>query len=431
MHKILLVDDNENNRLTLELLLEEIEGLEILEAEDGQIAIDMCVEHDFDLIFMDIMMPRVDGFEATKAIKNSGHKAMIIALSALDDDASKNKMMALGAEDYLTKPIDSELFKVRINNYLSIIEKRKSIVHDQEALNPFNKNVYNRTITFRIKNEDSLAEFWDYWLGGKKEALDLSDCIRIIYGFSLWILKYEKELNIIVEESHEKLYMMLTKASTIKKNIIRNLLLKHYANAQYILNADLLTFQLDKMANTQKDDTKEILEISDEKKKILSKMHNNAVGAAEYVNEIAIAFMGKIDGLEYINDETDKAIIEFEQQPSRKSLGVVCENFEEYLKVLQLLVDFEHLAFALQTLMQFLEGITEEQFEESKVKSLVSMLLNLLHDLESWRVNVFVEQSARDIHYLDASLLSSCIQLEAVFEDKAVDEDDGGDLEFF
>lgn len=65
MSKILLVDDNDNNRLTLELLLEEMDGIEVFEAADGQIAIDMCKESEFDLIFMDIMMPNVDGFEAT------------------------------------------------------------------------------------------------------------------------------------------------------------------------------------------------------------------------------------------------------------------------------------------------------------------------------------------------------------------------------
>ena len=69
MVKVLIVDDNDNNRLTLNLLLEEVEGVEIYEAEDGQIAVEMCVKQHYDLIFMDIMMPNLDGFEATKLIK--------------------------------------------------------------------------------------------------------------------------------------------------------------------------------------------------------------------------------------------------------------------------------------------------------------------------------------------------------------------------
>lgn len=427
MRKILLVDDNDNNRLTLELLLEEIENVEVFEAHDGEEAISMCQKENYDLIFMDIMMPRVDGFEATKAIKESGHKAMIIALSALDDEASKHKMMSLGAEDYLTKPVDAELFQMRVKNYLMIIDKRKKKVFDLEAINPFNKNVFNRSYNFRINSEEALAEFWDYWLNGTKNILDLSDCVRIIYGFGLWLLKRDKRFHIIAEESNEKLYITLFDISLIKKNVIRNLLLKHYPNAQYILNEGTLSFQLDKMVMQEK----ESIEISDEKKEILKKTHNNTIHASDYVNNTAINLMGKIDGLEEINNEIDEAILIFEDNPSTKTLYSVIENFEEYNKVLQQLDDFEHLAFAINTLMTFLSSITQEQLSPEKVKNLASMLLNLLHDLESWRQNVFILQNARDIHYLDASLLSSCIQMEAVFDDKALADEDEGELEFF
>lgn len=431
MRKILLVDDNENNRLTLELLLEEIENVEIFEATDGQEAIDICKAHDFELIFMDIMMPNVDGFEATETIKASGSKAMIIALSALDDEGSKNKMLALGAEDYLTKPINSELFMVRVKHYLSIVEKRLNRIFDTEALNHFNKNVYSRTINFRIASEDSLAEFWDYWLSGKTDVLDLSDCVRIIYGFGLWLLKQKKKCSIVVEESDEKLYMMLLGSDGIKKSIVRNILLKHYANAQYIVNDNILTFQLEKTNILTSSEKKESVEISAAKKEVLKKTHINTLAAIDYVNQTAISLMNKIDGLEEINNEIDEAILNFEEKPSVETLRLVCQNFEEYNRVLQQLDAFEHLAFAIDTLMNFLSAITQEQLSEDKVTNLASMLLNLLHDLESWRQNVFILQNARDIHYLDASLLSSCIQMEAVFEDKEVDEDDGGDLEFF
>lgn len=95
------------------------------------------------------------------------------------------------------------------------------------------------------------------------------------------------------------------------------------------------------------------------------------------------------------------------------------------------MVDFQHLGFAVQTLINFLATLTEEQFEGDKIKKLSSMLINLLHDLNSWRENVFITQVARDIHYLDASLLSSCIQIEAIFEEKSVDVGADDEIEFF
>lgn len=427
MVKVLIVDDNDNNRLTLNLLLEETEGVQVFEAEDGQLAVEMCVKEHYDLIFMDIMMPNLDGYEATRYIKQVQKNAMIIALSALDDEVSKNKMLSLGAEDYLTKPLSSELFAVRIHHYLQIIRRRgRKTEATSHVLNPFDTKVYSRSMTFRVDKEDSLGEFWDYWLNGEKNIINLSDCVRLLYGFGLWILKNDQFFNIVVEESSEKVYMMLVHNGAIKSNIIKNLLLKHFPNAKYILTNDMLSFQLDIEVK------KSSIEVSDDVKKVLTKSHDNALDAKEYIENTAISFMGKIDGLEAINDETDKAILDFEKTPNKRTAMIISDNFQEYADVLEELVDFAHLGFAIQTLVNFLTTLTEDQFEAEKVKKLSSMLLNLLHDLGAWRENVFITQVARDIHYLDASLLSSCIQIEAIFEEKSADvEGEDNELEFF
>ena len=426
MIRVLIVDDNDNNRLTLNLLLEEVDGLELYEAEDGQVAVEMCVKQHFELVFMDIMMPNMDGFEATKLIKQVQKNCMIIALSALDDQDSKNKMLSLGAEDYLTKPIDAQLFSTRIKHYIRIITLRnKAITATAQALNPFDTKVYSRSTTFRIDKEEALGEFWDYWLRGEKNIIDLSDCVRLMYGFGLWLLKNEQSFSIVMEESCDKVYMMLAHQGAIKGIIIKNLLLKHFPQAKYILTKEMLSFQLDFEVK------KASIEVSDEAKKILSKTHDNVLCASEYIENSAISFMSKIDGLETINDETDRAILAFERAPNKRTVMIIGDNFQEYADVLEELVDFAHLGFAIQTLINFLTTLTEDQFEETKVKKLSSMLLNLLHDLSSWRDNVFITQVARDIHYLDASLLSSCIQIEAIFEEKSADVSGDDDIEFF
>jgi len=432
MCRVLIVDDNDNNRLTLNLLLEEVEDVEIFEAEDGQVAVEMCVKNHFDLIFMDIMMPNMDGFEATQYIKQVNKKSMIIALSALDDDASKNRMLALGAEDYITKPLNAEHFLQRLKQYIRIIALRNlEIPKYPRAINPFTTHVFHRSITFRIDNEESLAQYWDYWLNGEKNIINLSDCVRIIYGFALWLLKHEYECSILVEENEEKLYMMLLHVKPLRSNIIKNILLKHFANAKYILSNEMLTFQLDKEVQETRRDTDDVMVVSDEAKKILSKTHDNVFSAVDYVNSTAISFLSKIDGLETINDETDKAILIFEKEPNKYNLSIIYDNFQEYAIILAELMEFEHLGFAVRTLINFLGTLTEEQFDVEKSKRLAAMLLNLLHDLSTWRENVFITQIARDIHYLDSSLLSSCIQIEAIFDEKSLETNDDDDIEFF
>lgn len=70
----------------------------------------------------------------------------------------------------------------------------------------------------------------------------------------------------------------------------------------------MLTFQLDKEVKETKRDTDSVMVVSDEAKEILSKTHDNVFSAVDYVNSTAISFLSKIDGLETINDEIDKAI---------------------------------------------------------------------------------------------------------------------------
>ncbi len=126
---ILIVDDNANNRMILRLLLEDYTDEHNInfttdEAKDGIEAIDKCKENDFDLVFMDIMMPNINGIEATKIIRETNNKIMIIAVSAVDDSARQKQILNAGAEDYISKPINAEIFVNRIDNYISLIESR-------------------------------------------------------------------------------------------------------------------------------------------------------------------------------------------------------------------------------------------------------------------------------------------------------------------
>lgn len=97
MIKVLVVDDNKDNRMTIKLLLEDFEEILLIEAEDGKKAVEITAPIMPDLIFMDIMMPVMDGVEATKEIRKFDKKVLIVALSALSDDNHQSKMLKAGA----------------------------------------------------------------------------------------------------------------------------------------------------------------------------------------------------------------------------------------------------------------------------------------------------------------------------------------------
>jgi CheY-like chemotaxis protein len=108
--KILIVDDDVRNIFALTSLLER-QQIEVLYAENGREGIEMLQAHpDINLVLMDIMMPEMDGYETTRAIRQiSEFQALpIIALTAKAMQGDREKCIEAGASDYITKPVDPE-----------------------------------------------------------------------------------------------------------------------------------------------------------------------------------------------------------------------------------------------------------------------------------------------------------------------------------
>jgi len=107
MPKILLVEDNEMNRDMLSRRLMR-KGYDVAIAEDGQSGVDMAGSENPDLILMDMSLPIIDGWEATRQIKKSAKTSSIpiIALTAHAMAADREKAMQAGCDDYDTKPVE-------------------------------------------------------------------------------------------------------------------------------------------------------------------------------------------------------------------------------------------------------------------------------------------------------------------------------------
>jgi len=119
--KILVVEDNEDNRRILVYRLRKIGEFEIFEAQNGLEAIEMTEKNSPDLIFMDLKMPVMDGWEATKRIRltTTGRRVAIIALTAQAMAGDEQKALAIGCDDYLAKPVvDPEIVREKVERLL-------------------------------------------------------------------------------------------------------------------------------------------------------------------------------------------------------------------------------------------------------------------------------------------------------------------------
>jgi len=114
--KILIVDDDATNRLVLGAYLKK-DGFEIVSADNGKKAVELFLSEDPDLVLMDIMMPVMDGYEATIQIKSlSGEKFIpVIFLTAMTDEKALSRCVEIGGDDFLTKPYNRTILKAKID----------------------------------------------------------------------------------------------------------------------------------------------------------------------------------------------------------------------------------------------------------------------------------------------------------------------------
>jgi DNA-binding response OmpR family regulator len=113
---ILLVEDEESVQKLLAFPLER-DGFQVLQARDGEEAIDLFQRNDVDLVVLDLMLPKVDGLEVCRRLR-AGSAVPIIMLTARDDELDKVLGLELGADDYITKPFSIREFRSRVRALL-------------------------------------------------------------------------------------------------------------------------------------------------------------------------------------------------------------------------------------------------------------------------------------------------------------------------
>lgn len=114
MFNILVVDDDKNTRLFLTSVLENA-GYSVYTAECGIDALEVLDREHIDLIVLDIMMPKMDGYEFTRTVRENDENLPILMLSAKQLPADKHRGFLVGTDDYMTKPVDDEemLFRIK------------------------------------------------------------------------------------------------------------------------------------------------------------------------------------------------------------------------------------------------------------------------------------------------------------------------------
>ncbi len=185
--KILIVDDEEKIRNVIKEYAE-FEGYEVEEAKDGMDAVNLCKNQNFDIIIMDIMMPKLDGFSAIKEIKKSKN-IPVIMLSARGEEYDKLFGFEIGIDDYVVKPFSPKEVMARINAVLNRVKISKESDKEKYVFEGLEIDMLARNVFVDgVKKELTPKEYelLQYLVLNKNIALSRENILNKVWGYDFY-----------------------------------------------------------------------------------------------------------------------------------------------------------------------------------------------------------------------------------------------------
>ena len=187
MPKILIVDDEQKIR---EVIREysEFNGYEVEEAADGMEAVSLCRLNDYDLIIMDIMMPKLDGYSACKEIKKTKN-IPVIMLSARGEEYDKLFGFELGIDDYVVKPFSPKELMARVNAVLARSSAKQEEQPEILKFDGLEINIPARTVSVDGKKVELTPKEYEllfYLVENKNIALSRNKLLSDIWGYDFF-----------------------------------------------------------------------------------------------------------------------------------------------------------------------------------------------------------------------------------------------------
>lgn len=281
--KILVVDDEIDNVILLEKRLKAL-GYEVITAYDGEEAIDKCINECPDLVLLDIMMPKKDGFEVLKILRDNPKTKDIpvIMLTAKAEVSDKVKGFETGAIDYVTKPFDFKELQARIHANLKSQENVEEKIKGEKLMA---LSTMMEGVAHEIRNPLTV-------IGGfAKKLIEMTDKSDPKYFFVEAILKEVERLERMIKDIYEFKTMVIKKEETVGLNA---LVLEVLDSLKSLFN--------NKSVNLKINLTPEDVTIKCDKKylfKAIKNIFDNAIDAVGTNGEIYVETMKK-DGFFHI-----------------------------------------------------------------------------------------------------------------------------------
>jgi two-component system alkaline phosphatase synthesis response regulator PhoP len=188
--RVLVVEDEEHILEGLVLNLE-LEGYDVTTATDGEEAVDRFKQERFDVIVLDVMLPKMDGFAVCETIRLENRQVPILFLTAKDGGQDRVQGLKIGADDYLTKPFNLEEFLLRVNKLVERTTSRSE--PEQRSVYSFGPNEVNFS-SYQIKTHDGQskqitareAKLLQLLINHKDEVVSREQILEKVWGYDVF-----------------------------------------------------------------------------------------------------------------------------------------------------------------------------------------------------------------------------------------------------
>lgn len=461
--KLLIADDVDDNRLILRAICRKIEGLEIYEAINGEEAVEKVRELRPHIVLMDIMMPVMDGLEATKIIKAAYPSTVVIAVTAVMDPAIETTLAAIGVSAFIRKPVDKELIRFKLSSYVYGFQKREQLRESGAGRSlptgaPHNVRPFKTLYT--ITSNEAIMDF-GVWMLGRFDCLWAGGCTKIdrvlecIFGVIRMELERDTATVLTISENYEEMYIHLPLPPGMGLPISMEQSLLHLGPS-CVKNGHSILFVLPlplpareitpqcarEVASVPKDTTaatdpqlqnpeKRTVEAGE--RQLLRESFTVKTTAAEYIAGIDGDTFGEMRDLRETEEEWEGWLDELAIAPTEENFHRFCDDvLGVYAHAISRLYEFSGLSYAITSLSALIRSHVSLLVEDSEKRGSVLLFLGCFkNDLSAWIEHLFERQDAEDIHYLDCSLYSSCMQIETIINGTEFDTGEEGEVEFF
>jgi two-component system chemotaxis response regulator CheY len=436
---ILIADDAADIRATLKAVCSKLENVEIYEAANGEEAIEAAIKNRPDVVLMDLLMPVIDGFEATKRLNAMFPGTIVIVITAVADKSMERKIRRIGAAGYINKPItDINRLRLLVSSFVSylLVTRHSTGWEKRRVRNPFSNDIRAFKTVADIITENELMDF-NLWITERYQIKQ-----KNINGFFLEAvgisLKNHMPVTIWMEENFDWLFLCITLYKSLQHTIGEDL------KRDAVYDGNWLYIRLpipDASRSAAQPQFKPVREVkqtakvspeSEERRMMLRQSHVEKVSSSEYVGTLSNADIFEAHEMSEIEDEWSEILDDLSEALTAERMSRLGRSLASYSATVSKLLEFSTLAYALVAMSKLLVDISDEQIKSFSPPFFLTLMRGVLDDIKKWRDTIFISQNTADIHYLDSSLLSSCMQIESLLmKESAQVEEDDNDLELF